>query len=74
MKIDDIILKGQEVTDLSELSGGLALEDELLANVNIAFVCECDKDAKGDNINVAIVCRCVGGRETIVTQPGGGGN
>ena len=25
MQIDDIILKGQEVSDLSELSGGLAL-------------------------------------------------
>ena len=45
MKIDDILLRGQEVDNLAELSGGLSVEDELLANVNIAISCGCYGDA-----------------------------
>jgi hypothetical protein len=65
MQIDDIILKGQEVSDLSELSGGLALEDELQSNLNFAIVCSCEDDPGSDNLNFGIYCKCGGGRPVM---------
>jgi len=71
MKIDDILLRGQEVDNLAELSGGLSVEDELLANVNIAISCGCYGDAIGTNVNIGITCKCTGSVDTIV-KPGEG--